>query len=934
MYKRIFLLCSLITFLFTTADSQTPATDKKIPSDAKVKIGKLPNGITYYIRKNTEPKNRAELRLVVKAGSILETDKQAGLAHFSEHMAFNGTKNFRKQELVDFLEKSGVNFGADLNAYTSFDETVYELQLPTDSTEVFKKGFQILEDWAHNVSFENDEIDKERGVVVEEWRLGRGADERLRAKYFPVLLKGSQYANRIPIGTKENLDTFKYETVKQFYRDWYRPDLQAVIAVGDFDIAEVEKLIKAHFGNIPKATNPKPRKKFGIPAQKGTSVAIVTDPEQQYNMVQIFYKQPSIPEATTDLQYRSMLVRELFNQMINQRLEELVQSGEAPFVFANTSYSKLIGDKDAFMLMAVTQDPSKVSEAIETLLQENERVRRFGFTKGELERAKASMLSGIENIYNERDKTKSSSYVGEYIRNFLDKEPIPGIEYEFNLYKKYMPGITVKEVNALIAQWMKPTDRTVIVLAPEDAKSKLPAEKDVLAMMSMTFKDIFAYEDKTVNEPLISKLPPAGKVTDMKMMQEVEAVELTLSNGAKVVLKPTNFKNDEIVISAISKGGNSLYSDADYLSAMNSSIAVMYGGVGNFDMISLQKTLAGKHVYVAPSISMYTEGLSGSTSPKDLETAMQLIHLYFTSPRKDENAFKVIQQQMEASLANKSKDPNSVFMDTVSYVMGNYHPRRKPLTLQSLKDIDYNKAYEIYKQRFANAGDFVFTFVGNFQPQQILPLVEKYIASLPGGQGHESWKDVGITAPKGTVNRVVRKGQENKASVRLFFTGTTNYSDLEATQLDQLCSILGIRLREVLREDQGGVYGVGVRGNIERAPVEKYTVSIGFGCSAENVDKLVDLVMKEIDNLKMNGATQVNIEKVTAEDVRSMETELKQNRYWQYNLEQKYLYGEDPKTILEDMSNLKKMTVERSKELAKKYFNTGNFAKMILLPEK
>jgi zinc protease len=289
---------------------------------------------------------------------------------------------------------------------------------------------------------------------------------------------------------------------------------------------------------------------------------------------------------------------------------------------------------------------------------------------------------------------------------------------------------------------------------------------------------------------------------------------------------------------------------------------------------------------------------------------------------------------MEASLANKSKDPNSVFMDTVSYVMGNYHPRRKPLTLQSLKDIDYNKAYEIYKQRFANAGDFVFTFVGNFQPQQILPLVEKYIASLPGGQGHESWKDVGITAPKGTVNRVVRKGQENKASVRLFFTGTTNYSDLEATQLDQLCSILGIRLREVLREDQGGVYGVGVRGNIERAPVEKYTVSIGFGCSAENVDKLVDLVMKEIDNLKMNGATQVNIEKVTAEDVRSMETELKQNRYWQYNLEQKYLYGEDPKTILEDMSNLKKMTVERSKELARKYFNADNFAKMILLPEK
>lgn len=934
MYKRITLLCSLIIFLFATANSQTPSAGKKMPLDPNLRMGKLPNGITYYIRKNTEPKNRAELRLVVKAGSILETDKQVGLAHFTEHMSFNGTKNFKKQELVDFLEKSGVNFGADLNAYTSFDETVYELQLPTDSADVFKKGFQILEDWAHNVSFENEEIDKERGVVIEEWRLGQGADERMRKQYFPVMLKGSQYAKRIPIGTKENLDTFKYETVKQFYKDWYRPDLQAVIVVGDFDVAEVEALIKQHFGSIPKPVNPKPRIKFGVPLQKETNVAIVTDPEQQYNMVQIFYKQPSIPQATTDLQYRSMMVRELFNQMINQRLEERVQSGEAPFVFANTGYDKLIGDKDAFITIGVTQDPAKITETIETLLQENERVKRFGFTNGELERAKATMLSNIENAYNERDKTKSSSYVGEYIRNFLDNEPIPGVAYEYDLYKKYLPGINVKDVNALISQWLKPTDRTVIVMAPEDAKSKLPSQKEVLAMMNMTFKDIFAYEDKTVNEPLVGKLPPAGEVKKMNVVQELETIELTLSNGAKVILKPTTFKNDEILISAISKGGNSLYSDVDYPSAANASVAVMYGGVGNFDVTSLQKALAGKNVFIAPSISMYTEGLSGSTTPKDLETAMQLIHLYFTNPRKDENSFKVVQQQLMTSLANKSKDPSSVFMDTVSYVMGNYHPRRKPMTIESLKDINYDRAYDIYKQRFANAGDFIFTFVGNFQPQQILPLIEKYIGSLPSNTEPEDWRDVGITTPKGQISRVVKKGQENKASVRLFFTGSTSYSDLEATQLDQLCSILGIRLREVLREDQGGVYGVGVRGTINRIPNETYTVSISFGCAPENVDKLINLTMQEINSLKTNGAAQVNIDKVTAEDVRSLETDLKQNRYWQYNLEQKYLYKEDPRTILNDMSNLKKLTVERTKELANKYFNQDNFAKMILLPEK
>lgn len=942
MFKRFLLAGSLAILLLPATFAQTrpvatkpkPATSQKIPLDPNLRMGKLPNGITYYIRKNTEPKNRAELRLVVKAGSILETDKQVGLAHFTEHMSFNGTKNFKKQELVDFLEKSGVNFGADLNAYTSFDETVYELQLPTDSSAVFRKGFQILEDWAHNVSFENEEIDKERGVVVEEWRLGQGAQERMRAKYFPVMLKGSQYAKRLPIGTKENLDTFRYETVKQFYKDWYRPDLQAVIVVGDVDVNEVESLIKEHFGSIPKPVNPKPRTKYGVPSNNGTNVAIVTDPEQQYNMVQIFYKQPSIPEASTDMEYRQSIVRNLFNQMINQRLDEQVQSGDAPFVMASTSYSKLLGDKDAFMLFGITRDAAQVTPTIESMLRENERVRRFGFTKGELERAKASMLASMESAYNEREKTESKDYVGEYIRNFLNNEPIPGISYEYNLYQKYLPAITLAEVNALIAKWMQPSDRTVIVLAPESSKPKLPAEKDVLTLMNSTFKDVFPYEDKTVDEPLVSALPPAGKISKMNVVQELDAAEITLSNGARVILKPTNFKNDEILISAISKGGTSLAPEPDYLSASNASIAVINGGVGKFDAIALQKALAGKNVFVAPSISTYTEGFTGSTTPKDFETALQLIHLYFTDPRKDEKSFRTVMQQLQASLQNKGNDPNSVFMDTVSYVLGNYHPRRKPLTLESLPAINYEKAYDFYKSRFNSASDFLFTIVGNINMATVGPLLEKYIGSLPSNGITENWRDLGITTPKGNITRVVTKGKENKATVRLYYTGSANYSDLEATQLDQLCAILGIQLREVLREDQGGVYGVGVRGSINRIPNETFTVSINFGCSAENVDKLIDLTMQEINKLKTNGASQVNIDKVTAEDVRSLETAVKENGYWQYNLEQKYFWDEDPKTVLQDMSNLKQLNVQRTKELANKYFSSENFAKMILLPEK
>jgi zinc protease len=909
------------------------AVATKLPVSPRVRIGKLPNGITYYIRHNEEPKDRAELRLVVHAGSILENDKQVGLAHFTEHMAFNGTKNFAKQELVDFLERSGVSFGADLNAYTSFDETVYMLQLPTDSMNVFRKGFQILEDWAHNVTFDDSEIDKERGVVIEEWRLGQGASERMRAKYFPVILKGSQYAVRLPIGTKQNLDTFHHETLKQFYKDWYRPDLEAVIAVGDFDTNEVEKMIKQHFGSIPKPVNPKPRKKYGIPAQTGTQAVVLTDPEQPYNVVQILYKQPEIPEAKTDLEYRAEIVRGLYNSMMSARLQEIAQKPDAPFLFGSSSYEKFMGDKDALTLVAVAKDATAIPLATQTVLQENERVRQHGFTQGELDRAKASMMSYIENLYTERDKTRSAQLVEELIRNYLHGEPIPGIEIEYNLYKQYLPGIKLNEVNVLINQWIKPTDRAIVVMAPESEKSKLVSQQQILALVNKPIGKLTAYEDKVMKGSLLVKEPTPGKIVDEKKIPEIGVTELTLSNGAKVVLKPTTFKNNEISISAISKGGASLYSNEDYLSASNATSVALFGGVGNYDLNSLQKELSGKQVSISPSIGQYSEGISGGTTPKDLPTAFQLIYGYFTEPRKDTSMFKMLQQQLYASLLNKGKDPGSVFGDSVNYIMGNYNPRRKPLTIERLNEIQLDKAFDVYKDRFADAGDFIFTFVGNFKVDSIKPYIEKYIASLPSTGRQETWKDVGIRYPLGIVNKVIKKGQENKSSVRITFTGMTQYSDLEATQLDQVAKILEIRLREVLREDQGGVYGVGVDANINREPVNSYGITISFGCAPENVDKLVNLAMKEVQALKENGPSQVNVDKVVAEDVRSMQTGVTSNAYWLYNLQQKYYHNEDPKTILDDPAMVKQLTTARAKELANKYFDMNNVVKLVLMPE-
>ncbi len=923
------LLLLLVTFMVQAQ----PGLEVKLGIDPKVKIGKLSNGLTYYLRKNVEPKNRAELRLVVNAGSILESDQQLGLAHFVEHMAFNGTKNFKKQELIDFLEKSGVNFGADLNASTDFDATIYELQVPTDSIQVFKKAMQILEDWAHQVSFEPVEIDKERGVIVEEWRLGRGADARLRDQFFPVILKGSQYAKRLPIGTKESIEKSPYSELTKFYKDWYRPDLQAVIVVGDIDLAETEKMIKDHFGKIPAAKSPKPRTKFGVPAFPETRTSILTDAEQPYNVVQVYYLRPEIPASKTEKEYRASMVRNLFNQMISSRLDEIAQKPEAPFLFGSSSYGSFIGDKDAFSLIAVAKTAKDIEASIKTLLTENERVKQYGFAQTELDRAVKSTLSRMENMYNERDKTKSVELLQEYIRNYLKDESIPGIEKEFEMHQKYLPTIQLAEVNALIKDWITTQNRSVVITAPEKEKADLMTADQVTALLNKPIGKLDAYVDKVTKGALLPVEPVAGKVVSEKKYPSIETTEWTLSNGAKVIVKPTQFKNDEVQFSAISWGGSSLYDDKDYVNASNAAVIASIGGIGEFDIQSLQKELAGKNCYVAPSIANYMQGLNGSSTTKDLETAFQWMHGYFVAPRKDANMFEVIKQQMKVQLANKDKDPASVFADSVNYIMGNYHPRRKPFSTETMQQLELDRAFSIYKERFSNAGQFTFTFVGNFELENMKALVEKYIASLPSSNQKEQWKDVGIRYPKGVVNKIIRKGKEPKASVRLAFTGeVSEISDLDEVQIGQLTKALSIKLREVLREDAGGVYGVGVGGGFNREPVNSYGITIQFGCAPENVDKLVALVMEEIKNTKTNGVSAVNLEKVIAEQTRGLENDIKENNFWRFRLEQNFFRGTDPTQILQGADKIKLITVDKTKELANKLFNENNVVKLVLLP--
>lgn len=904
-----------------------------LPVDPNVIIGKLPNGLTYYIRKNTEPKNRADLYLVNKVGSVLETDAQQGLAHFTEHMAFNGTRDFPKNELVNYLQKAGVKFGADLNAYTSFDETVYQLPLPTDSVKVFEKGFDILANWAGYQTFDPKEIDDERGVVLEEERLrGKNAQERLQHQILPALLNNSRYAERLPIGKEDILKTFKPETIKSFYHDWYRPDLQAVIAVGDFDPKRVEQLIKDNFSDLKNPANEKPRTQYSVPANPGTVVKIATDKEFPYTLAEIVVKHPEQKTRTTSDYLEGMRVQ-LFNAMLNERLSELTKQAAPPFLFGRAGYSGFIGHQDAFTSIAVAK-PGELEKALKAVVAETEKARKFGFTETEFERAKQDALTQIENAYKERDKTKSVNFVQEYQQNFLQGEAIPGIEFEYNFQKDNFSKIKLSEINALAGKYISDKNRVVLVEGPEKEKDKLPSEKTLLDWINDAGKNVTAYVDVVSNKPLLAKEPVAGKVVSEKKDTTINTTTLTLSNGVKVILKPTTFKNDQILINSYHFGGTSLASDADFTSVNMAAEVIGGSGIADFNQIQLDKMMSGKNLHIAPYIHETTEGVNGSSTPKDFETALQLVYLYFTQPRKDADIWQSQISETKSLLANRSLDPTSVFQDTVSATLGNYNIRRMVPTPELLSSANLDKAFSFYKERFADANGFVFTLVGSINEEQIKPLLEKYLGSLPSANRDETYKNLGIHAPAGLITKKVYKGIGDKSSVELVFAGDYDYNENNNLQVDALNEILNIKLIERLREKEGGVYAPRVLGNYAKLPNSRYNFTVVFGCAPENVDKLIAAALEEIGKIKQNGPEAVDIQKFVAEETRSTEVQLKENTFWQAHLSSASQNQEDPAAVLHHIQSLNKVTVQSVKDAANKYLSGDNLIKLILLPEK
>ncbi|MBW3627743.1 MAG: insulinase family protein [Gemmatimonadetes bacterium] len=927
------LLAPAISAAQAQPDAAAAAADQAIPTDPTVRIGTLPNGLRYYIRKNTEPQKRAELRLVVNAGSVLEDDDQRGLAHLLEHMAFNGTRNFEKQELVRYLQSVGMRFGPDVNAYTSFDETVYMLTLPTDSARVLETGFQILEDWAHGISLDSVEVEKERGVVIEEWRLGQGAQSRMRDKQFPILFRGSRYAERLPIGTLQSLQTAKPSAVRRFYREWYRPDLMAVVAVGDFDPDRIEALIRQRFSGIARPANPRPRPVVPVPDHAEPLVAIATDKEASYTLVGLLYKQP-VRSMKTVAEYRRSVVESLYNGMLNERFLEMTRRADAPFAQAFSGQGRFVRAKEAYQLQAVVPETG-VERGLDALLTEAERVARHGFTATELERQKTSVLRSMERAYAEREKAPSNQLVEEYVRHFLVEEPTPGIAFEYELYQRVLPGITLAEVNALAREWLTDENRVVMVNAPDKPGVQIPGQQALLAVFGAAEgKEVTAYVDAVSDVPLLVKPARAGSVTSVREVPEVGVTEWRLSNGVRVLLKPTDFKADEILVTAYSLGGASLTEDRDYIAALTAGmIATQAAKLGELDPTALRKSLAGKAVQVAPSLGAIDEGINGRASPKDLETLFQLVHLYFTAAQPDTPSFEGLRSQLRSVYQNMAANPEQAFQDSVQAVLTQHHPRARPFTLQTVDQMDLNRSLTIYRDRFADAGDFTFTFVGNFKPEELRPLVESYLATLPTTGRRETWRDLGIEYPRGVVRKEVRRGVEPKSTSRLVFTGPFEFTRENLHAMSSLADILRERLRNELREELSATYGVSVNASGVRDPKPLYRLDISFGSAPERREELTARVLAQIDSLRTNPPSAQEVATVQEQQRRALETNRRQNGYW-LNLITSYdRRGWDIREALQEEERVSGLDPRVIHEAARRYLDTRNYVHAWLVPE-
>ena len=934
--KKFFLSIVLLAAGIMGAQAQM---EQKVPVDENVRIGHLDNGLTYYIRHNELPKQRAEFHIAQAVGAILEEDDQNGLAHFLEHMCFNGTEHFPGKGIINYFESIGVSFGYNINAYTSLDQTVYRLsEVPTYREGIIDSALLVMHDWSCAVSLLAEEIDNERGVIREEWRTGADASRRMWKESQRLMFPGSQYAKRDVIGDTAVINNFSYEALRSYYKKWYGPDLQAIIVVGDINVDEIEQKIKNLWGNVPARANRGERPYYSVEDNKEPIVAIVKDAEAQQGRIRIVYKHEQIPAQLKGsiMEYVNNLALSLIVQMMDNRMAEDAMKSDACFLGGGVYYSELVKLKDAFNGIVVPKEGQE-REAWHYLLTQMEKMRRYGFTSDELERAKTETLAQYEKAYNERSATRNISYVDEYIDNFLYQEMIPGIEWEYAFVKQVMPAISLEQINQIALQLVTNENIVVNFQVADKPEVQLPTEEQIInGIRGMEHLDIERPVEKEVITELVKKGPKAGKVVKEKYNEALGTTEWTLKNGVRVIFKPTEFKKDEILMEAYAPGGFSLVETADLPSAHLATDAVQMSGIGDFSYTDLQRALTGKVVSAYPSINAYSHSMEGSSCIKDFETLLQLNYLHFTAVRKDEDAFKTLLSFLDQQLTNKEKNPKAIWRDSITMMASNYSDRTVLINRENMEKLNYDRSLQIFQQLFSNPRNFTFTFTGNIDPndKQTRALIEKWIGGMKTKKDTDTWKDRGVRAPLGeNKNYFTRDMQTKTASNRIQYTSYDfPYTMENVIVADLVGRILSTRYLESIREREGGSYGVGCAAWMNSKPVPTAILIMQFDTDPEKQAKLMQIIHQEVQEIIANGPLATDLQKEKESMLKDFKEDLETNSWW-YNTALPNYYRLGINMIADYEKAVQAVDGAKIQQFLKKLVASGNVFEVVMLPE-
>ena len=931
-FKYSLLLCFSILGLSSLAQCTT-----QIPLNEDVKTGKLKNGMTYYIMHNEEPKDRASFYFVQNVGAILEDDAQNGLAHFLEHMAFNGLKNFPGKNMIDYLEKNGILFGRDINAYTAQDETVYNLSnIPVSNENLLDSVLLVLHDWSGGLLLEDKEIESERGVIHEEWRTRRNSDFRLRSATDHVMYNNSKYADRDVIGSLDVIDNFKHSELRDYYEKWYRPDLQAVVIVGDIDAAKMEEKVKALFSRIPMPKIAAERTYTQVKDSKEVGYAAAKDKECLSLSIMWAFRR-DLDAVKTEATARRGMANGMFRGMLNARIAEKTKKLECSAITMELGGFDPVRTKGLDYIY-VTPKVGKELEAFFEVLTELERVKRYGFNQSELDRIKLKTQRSYESYYASRNKISNDTWAKQLGDLFLKAKSFPSIEWEMQFAAKTIPAITLDEVNAFVNSYSNVDNSAFIVKGPDNDKQFFPSKEELLAVAEkVKSSKIKSYKDEAGIEPLVSKKLNSVRITSLFEIEGIDAKGYVLENGAKVFVLPTELNQDKILMSSFSFGGTSLIADKDLASAYVATSIAKMSGVGEFNATQLKKKLAGKLADLSPNLGELTEGFSGSASPQDFETLMQLLYLNFEAPRFEEAPFNAHMARMKNYLANIGVDNKKALQDTIALASSNYSPRIMLLGEEYVKSIDFNRASEIYKERFSDTSDFTFIFVGNINEEKHLPMIQKYIGNISSSNRKEAFVDHKVGPAKGKTSKIInRKMAVPKTTVTYALQGDFdyNYNLKNRLMLNVISQLLSKRYMTTIREEEGGSYGVGVSPSVSKFPTPKFSLNINFDCDPAKCDRLVEIVEDEIVKIQKEACDATDLSEIKNYFIKGREEAELQNSFWMVAIQNVLMFGseftsnEDYKKIVEgiDAASINKF--------AKKLFKKANIVEVIMNPAK